>query len=123
MTTWKWGYAVIPNAIDITRVRGDTFPFTFTIKDSAGGVVVITGYTFKLTVDPSDEPPNAENNLFVLNGDIGDGTKGEVEFTPTAEQADQVPATYYFDVEMTDTASAIRTIVKGEWVVVQDITK
>ena len=112
-----------PVSINITRVRGDTFPFSFAIKDSDGNAIDITGYSFILTVDPSDEPPDASNNLFALTGTVTDGPGGIVQFALTAMQADQTPATYYYDVQMTDTSGNIRTIIKGEWAVQQDITK
>jgi len=112
-----------PADLDLTRVRGDTFPMVFTIKDSSGAAVNISGFSFKLTVDPEKNPTSADNNLFQLTGTITDGPGGEVSFSPTALQADQPPNTYFYDIEMVDGASAIRTIAKGKFVVTQDIPK
>ncbi|HEU4895120.1 MAG TPA: hypothetical protein VFT85_04725 [Acidimicrobiia bacterium] len=103
--------------------RGDTVPWTFTVLNSAGNPVDITGYTFLLTVDPSDEPGDALNNLFQLSGTLTDPTNGVVQFAMSAVQADQVPGIYYWDLQMTDTAGFIRTIAKGEFEFTQDITK
>ena len=113
----------LPSDVDIDRVRGDTYPFIFTVNDSAGSPIDITGYSFLLTVDPEESPTDATNNLFQLTGSIVSGPAGTVEFSLTALQADQEPAGYYYDLQMTDTATDIRTIAKGAWNVVQDITK
>jgi len=112
-----------PSDIPICRKRGDTYPITFTIKDSAGGVVNISGFSYLLTVDPEEEPTTSANNLFQLTGVIPLGTDGKVTFTMTSMQADQVPAEYFYDIQQTDGASALRTVVKSSWTFEQDITK
>lgn len=112
-----------PMEFNMCRVINDTFPFQFTIKEEDGMVVDITSFSFKLTVDPSDEPSGSGDNLFSLIGTITDAPNGIVEFEPTAEQADQTPDTYYFDVQMIDADSKVRTIAKGEWNFTADITK
>lgn len=110
--------------LDICRKRGDTFPFQLNIKDENGVAIDITGDTFLLTVDPSPAPTGSGNNLFQLTGTIINGPGGVVEFQPSAVQADQTPATYFYDVQQTEAVTSdIRTILYGEWQVVQDITK
>lgn len=112
-----------PVAINITRSRGDTHPFTFIIKDGDGVVIDITSRTYKLTVDPSSEPLDDTGNLFSLDGTVSVGTDGAVEFELSAGEADQTPSTYFFDLEQTDASSKIRTIARGEFTFLQDITK
>ncbi len=107
----------------ITRKRGDTYAETITVTDTAGTAINITGYTFKLTVDPEKAPATAANNLFSITGTILSPTAGTVEFAPSALQADQAPGTYYFDIEMIDGAGRIRTIALNKYVVTQDISK
>jgi hypothetical protein len=112
-----------PMALNICRAINDTFPFRFNIKYEDESAVDITGFAFSLTVDPSDEPPDGTGKLFTLTGTIIDGPNGIVEFGLSAVEAEQTPDTYYFDIQMTDAASKIRTIAKGEWVFSPDITK
>lgn len=109
--------------IDVTRVRGDTFPFAFNMKDSNGNAVDITGFSYKLSVDTREEPDDETTQLFKLTGSITDAANGVVQFTLSEAQSDQDPSEYYFDVEQTDDNSKIRTVVKGKWTVVQDATK
>lgn len=113
-------------AIDLplARTRGDTAPHGFTIKSVAtGDPVDITGYGFKLSVDSTKNPVDEDTQLFQLTGAITDAENGKVAFSPTADQADQTPKSYYYDVEMTDAGGAILTILKSKYVFTQDITK
>lgn len=114
---------ICPVDIDLCISRGDTTPWTFTVQDSAGAAVNITGFTYVLTVDPSDEPTDAVNNLFALTGTITDGPNGIVEFELSAVQADQTPSVYFFDLQQTDGSGKLRTIAKGEFEFKQDISK
>ncbi len=107
----------------ITRKRGDTYAETITVTDTTGAVIDITGYTFKLTVDPEKAPVSAANNLFSITGTILSAVAGTVEFAPSAPQADQTPGTYYYDIEMVDGAGRIRTIALDKYIVTQDISK
>jgi hypothetical protein len=111
--------AVIP----LTRKRGDTFPFAFTLTISQGVPLPITGFTFRMVADPSNAPENAANNLFDLTGVITDGPNGLVQFEPTAPDMDLTPDVYFYEVQMIDAALDIRTIVEGSFTVVQDIAK
>jgi hypothetical protein len=112
-----------PQDLDICRVRGDTYPFVMVVKDENGLPIDITGFSFSLTVDPSPDPTTTAANLFTLTGSIIDGPNGKVRFSLSSPQADQAPGIYYYDVKMIDTASAERTIVRGEWAFEQDVTK
>ncbi len=115
---------ICPVEIDLCISRGDTAQWTFTIL-KADGVTPedITGFSYLLTVDPSDEPTDAVNNLFQLTGIIPTGTDGLIQFSLTTGQADQVPQEYFFDLQQTDTATRIRTVAKGVFEFKQDISK
>lgn len=112
-----------PDEIDLCRARGDTFAMQFTVKDSAGVPINITGATFLMTVDPDSEPADATANLFQLTGTITDAVNGIVQFQPNATQMDQPADIYFYDIQMTDASSAIRTIAKGKFEILGDITK
>lgn len=108
---------------DLTRKRGDTYADEWAIiSETTGQPIDITDHTFKLTVDPSEEPDTDSENLFQLTGVLTDPTNGIVEFAPSAAQADHV-GSYFYDVQMTDPAGRLRTIDKGAYVFTQDITK
>jgi len=105
----------------IERKRGDTYPMHFTIK-SNGVALDITSCAFKLTVDPSKDPVNDTNNLFSLTGTIENAPGGVVRFDMNGAQADHL-GKFFYDIQMIDAASFIRTIEKDKFNFVQDITK
>lgn len=109
---------------DISRKRGDTYADERVIIDKDTGLPIdITGWTFLLTVDPSNEPTDSANNIMQITGVITDAAGGVVEFAPSALQADSAPGAYWFDIEYTDATSRKRTIETGRYVIQQDITK
>lgn len=109
----------------IERRRGDTKIIKFKLwADKASQIPLdITGFTFKLTVDPEKAPEDSSNNLFTLVGVIIDPLQGTVKFEPTEEQMDIAPATYYYDLEVTDAAGKIDTAKLDKFKIKQDITK
>lgn len=109
--------------IDLDRVRGDDFPIQFTLNDEAGSPVPITSFTFLMTADAAPDPSDALANLWELTGVIVDAPNGVFEFRPTIGQMDQLPSTYFYDVQMIDAGGFKRTIIKGELRIEQDITK
>lgn len=106
----------------ITRHRGDRAAYGVLITDNLGVAKDITGWSFTLTVNALEDPV-AQAALFTSTGTITDATAGEVEFPFSVSDADQTPATYFYDIEAKDTASLPDTLAKGKWVVLQDITK
>jgi len=106
----------------IRRTRGDTKPMLFQLLDKAtGAAVVVTGYSFLMTVDPDKAPTTNVNNKFQLTG-VASATAGCFYFQPTADQANLV-GSYYYDVQVTDTLGAKETVDQGKMIFTQDITK
>ncbi len=105
--------------------RGDSYPLELTIKDKATKTVIdLTGYSFLMTVDTLQDPPDDSTKVFEITGVLDvDPTTGKVVFTPTALQTAIDPETYFYDVQMIDSSSNIRTIVKDKLKILQDITK
>lgn len=108
----------------ITRRRGDTYNDVITVTDMSTGLAVnILGYLFVMTLDPSDAPTSAVNNLYSLQGEILDAAAGTVSFAPSSVQADQIPGNYFYDIQMTDASGLKRTIASGKYLYMQDISK
>jgi len=108
----------------ITRRRGDTFADEIIVTSATTNEAIdITGYSFLMTLDPQKSPATADNNLYQITGTVINGPTGRVEFAPTPAQADQMPGSYYYDVQMIDGAGRIRTIALDAYKYTQDITK
>jgi len=107
----------------LSRSRGDTFADVFVVKSAATDTPLdLSGCSFLMTVDPSANPENADNNIFQLAGTVIDAAAGRVEFAPSDAQADQV-GSFYFDIQITDALGRKRTLKYGSYVFIQDITK
>lgn len=119
--------AAIDQTKDATKTicwaRGDSDAKGFIIQDSAGVVVDITGFTFKLTVNSEKDPTTTVNQQFTVVGAIVDAALGKVAFSPSITDTDIAPDTYFYDIEQTDGSGKISTVIIGKCVIVQDITK
>ncbi len=118
--------AAIDQTADATKIicwaRGDSDAKGFIVKTALGVVIDISGFTFRLTVNV-DKSPAPGTELFTVNGVITDAVNGKVGFAPTVFDTDQTPGKYFYDVEQTDGAGAISTLIKGKCEIVQDISK
>ena len=103
--------------------RGDSFGSEFTLTQKDKTPIDITGFSFRMTVNSDLDPTDTLDELFTVVGIITDPTGGKVEFSPTAVDTDLDPETYFYDIEMTDVASKIRTVIKASFVITQDISK
>jgi hypothetical protein len=108
---------------DKTRYRGDTAADEITVQTPAGAAVNVSGFTFVMTVNSLENPPDNVTELYAIVGTILVAAAGTVEFVPSGVQADQKPADYYYDIQMTDGAGRIKTLDKGMYTYTQDISK
>ena len=76
-----------------------------------------------MTVSTLENPPDNTSELYSVAGVILVAASGTVEFVPLTANADQLPADYYYDIQMTDGAGRIKTIEKGKYTYTQDISK
>lgn len=103
--------------------RGDSFGSEITIKSKDGTATNIAGFGFVLTVDTELSPVDVSTNLFSVTGIITDAPNGKVEFSPLDTDTDLSEDTYFYDIQMTDTSSKKRTIIKAKFSIIQDISK
>lgn len=109
--------------MNISRKRGDTYADEFVIKSAATQLPVdITGCSFLMTLDSQKSPLDSSTNIYQLVGVVLDGPGGRVNFAPTAEQANR-QGSYYYDVQMIDTAGRKRTVALAQYFYKQDISK
>ena len=110
-----------PKIEPILVARGDSPVIPITVS-SDGSPLDITGFTFTLTVNASDNPSDDLGALFQLSGTIVDGAAGRVDFQPSTSDLTQIPDIYNYDVQMVGGGST-RTILKGAFTIDPDITR
>lgn len=103
--------------------RGDSDAKGFIIQNALDVAIDITGFTFKLTVSEDKDPTDQVNEQFTIVGIITLATAGTVSFAPTITDTDITPGIYFYDIEQTDVAGKIKTVIKGRVRIIQDITK
>lgn len=117
---------VLPIEKNVEVRKGDTFTFSFSIKDRNNGVDVIrnlTGYTAAGMVKASPESSSATVATMSFTSSAGDLTNGiitlKIAWAVTAAMA---TGSYYFDIYVVDTASEKQTYYKGKFNLVDRLT-
>jgi hypothetical protein len=106
---------------DLLVTRGDSPVIPVTITSDAVAVD-ITGFTFTMTVNASDNPVDDTGALFQISGTVVDGPSGRVDFQPAVLDLTQTPDKYNYDIQMVGGGST-RTILKGSFSIDPDITR
>ncbi len=102
--------------VNLCFTRGDNPILVLTLTDELAAAIDLTGAAVLLTVDSLEEPPDTATQIFVLTGAIqSPTTAGIVHFSPTTAQANQAPAAYFYDVQVTFSDGSRRTVVAGDW--------
>ena len=114
---------ICPVEVDICVTKEDSTPFSFTIKDEDAVAIDVTGFSFLLTVDPSNEPTDDTTKLFQLTAALTDPANGIITFSPSSVQLDQSPDVYFYDIEQTNGSGDVRTIVKGKFTIEAQVTQ
>jgi hypothetical protein len=106
---------------DINRYRGDTLRIGAVVKQNKK-IMNVTSYTFKLTVNTLEDPPDDTTQLFQSDGVIVDAVNGKIYFPLTENQVNTI-GNYFFDIQMIDPNGEKKTLDKGQFNLTQDITK
>lgn len=119
---------VTPQKLDITLYQGDTVPIKIIVKDTAGTVINLTGYSSKSTIFNNDgaavangficSTPNSSGEVFIF---LPDGT------------SNQIQTGFRYDVEIWKnlaiselggaTKPSVSTILEGTFNVIDDVTE
>jgi len=106
----------------MTMIKRDTYKFSVTVKDSSGVVFNLTGYSMFFTAksNPLLDDVDAEISSQAV---ITDPTSGKGEFTLTPDDTDVAISNegYDYDVQISDGADNVYTVLKGKLSIVQDV--
>ena len=105
--------------------RGDDWTVKFTLTDSNGQVLDITGYSYWMTLksDPTAaDPGNAQVGPIVAGSP--DASQGIVYITiPKAQTELLTPGSYHYDLQQVDDQGKVQTLLIGKVSVAADITR
>jgi hypothetical protein len=105
--------------MDFSHTRGDTFIRTLSFKDNLGAAIDLTGATIKFTIKSNIDDASP---LLQATASIPTPLTGLATVTFTAAQMTIPVATYYYDLQFTDSANTVTTVLKGSFVVTYEIT-
>ena len=97
----------------ISITKGDTYNFTVTVKDSNGVIFDLTGYNMVLTV--KDDISVADSAAVITSmATIASPTSGIGAFTLTPSDTDVTVGSYSYDIQISDGANNVYTIIKKD---------
>jgi hypothetical protein len=106
---------------DFTIVQGDTFEVEFNLKDSAGSIINLAGYTPLMQIRNSLGVEVLE--LAVSSGIVLTEASGLIEATVTATQSALIePARYVYQLQITK-AGVVTTVCEGSLTVRRDLCR
>lgn len=114
------GANLLPKRYDIVIYQGDTFTFDLILENN-GTPLDVTGWTGKAEINKDVLGTPGETPELGLTIGTTDG-KVTVDLTNTESAALIGDTQYYYDIELTDTGSNVRTFIGGFITVTKDIT-
>lgn len=110
---------------DLTHYRGDTLSRLITITNSDGTAFNLTGYTAYFTIkNTSDNSNNDTSAIFAKSWTShSNPTSGQTLLTATPAEMSITEETYKYDVQIKSTAGDITTVIAGNFIILEDITK
>lgn len=111
-----------PKDIALERVRGDTKPLRVKLTTD-GAPIDVASWSGRWTISTEKDPIGTANQQAQISGaPATPTTDGIIEFAPALLDVDLV-GSFYYDVEVTDAAGKVLTILKGKVKFLQDISK
>jgi hypothetical protein len=123
------------NRYNISIWQGATFGLTITIKDAAGNVSNISGYSARMQIRESYSSPTPSETLTTANGEITiTGAEGNVAIqlaaTRTANLYVDLTSSgkppkkmYVYDLELIDTSNVVSKLLYGDATVYAEVTR
>lgn len=99
----------------------NTLVRTFSLTDSAGDAIDITGYTFYFTIKENKSDTYANALLAKTYTNTVDPETGIITITLTASDTNITPGDYFYDIEY-KVATEVFTLQDGQVTILQDIS-
>lgn len=103
-------------------MKGDTNPLTFTIVDSTGAAVNLTGATVKFTVKKKVDDPDSKALIAKSWSTHTNAAGGITDITLSKDDTFRQPGSYLWDFQITGSGGAISTCDVGEFIIKPHVT-
>jgi len=103
---------------DVRIVKGDDVSETFSFRDSDGEPLDLTGYSFQSQV--RETPESAVIGTFTCTPDLAESTVTRLLVRAVTSDME---GNYYHDMQWTDPAGLVKTLIQGRFIVVPEITR
>jgi hypothetical protein len=105
----------------LKQIQGDTKTFTVTVYDSDGSLYDLTGYTVRFTV--KDDKDTVDGSASISKtGNVTDAENGVFTVSLTNTDTNITAGIYYYDFQIDNGSSIVKTVESGIFQVVQDVT-
>lgn len=123
------------NRYNLTIWQGATFGLTITVKDVAGNVSNIAGYSARMQIRQAYDSPTPTETLTTANGEIViTGAEGNVALQLAASRTANISVdlsgpgrppkqTYVYDLELIDTSNVVSKLLFGDATVYAEVTR
>ena len=111
---------------DITVIRGDDSTIGVTFHDSAGADIDITTSTVFFTVKDPNDLTKTNDDCALISEKVTvhtDPTHGKTAIPLTSTDTDLPEATYAWDLQIKTLGGAISSVLRGDFIVVTDVTR
>ena len=110
-------------ANELEIYRGDTLTITVTVTDDEGDAFDLTSYTMKLTVKNNSQDTDANALIGPITATISAPTTGVGSIAISAVQSAVDIGEYVYDIQINNSTTDVKTIVKSTFTVLDDVTK
>ena len=107
----------------ISIYKKDYKDITVTVKDANGDPINITGYTFWLTVKIRETDPDEDAVIQKKVTSHTNPSAGITTFSLDTDDTDIDAKDYQYDIQMKATSGAITTLLRGTFIILQEITQ
>ena len=103
-------------------IPGDTYIWDVTVTDSLGSPYDLTGFTPRFTVKEDTDDVDASALIGPITGSITNASGGIFRVTLTNTQSDIATGNYYYDFQIDNGSSIVKTVRYGTFTVNYDVT-
>jgi len=110
--------------VNFEEFAGDTLEMIFTWKDSLGAIIDLTAFTARMDIRSKLSDALPQLTLTNTSGiTLGNADKNLVAVVNATQTTTLGKGSYVYDIELTDTAGKVNTLIAGTITLNQSVTR